>query len=32
MDGFNSIKLENKYHLLNDEHYDNVYLSINAIV
>ncbi|HDT0636424.1 TPA: hypothetical protein QIB88_004686 [Escherichia coli] len=25
MDGFNSIKLENKYHLLNDEHYDNVY-------
>ncbi|EGJ4000980.1 AAA family ATPase, partial [Salmonella enterica] len=24
MDGFNSIKLENKYHLLNDEHYDNV--------
>ncbi|EAC0390249.1 AAA family ATPase [Salmonella enterica subsp. enterica serovar Newport] len=28
MDGFHSIKLENKYHLLNDEHYDKVYAQL----
>lgn len=28
MDGFHSIKLENKYHLLNNEHYDKVYAQL----